>query len=179
MIDTRLWTCPGCGETYRIRQDHDDPVVCARCVPDEGEAKREPGSKSIDWICPHCAYRFSEEPKRKRKCPDCGGRLFRWSDPDIKGATKILVTESQLRELQRKWIRKHARRELQELKKNGVPRAEIIAALDNRSCEACIEDDGAIWPVDIALREMPIPHNGDGDCRCIWAGVIRNAEANK
>lgn len=162
-VDRRLWECPECSRQYRIPAGAADPGVCIEC------RRIRTANRDRTRTCPHCGHDFGGPPKGKRKCPTCSGKLIRWKDWDA-GVT-LLVTDAELREIQRKETRKHARKSLLELKELGLKRAKIIAAMDRKSCEACLEADGDKWPVETALRMMPIPHDGEGHCRCSWSGV--------
>jgi len=61
------------------------------------------------------------------------------------------------------------------------PNTKKVKILSPKGCEECAKLDGKIYPIDKALKEMPIPvknckhHNnneGHGWCRCTWVPVI-------
>ncbi len=118
--------------------------------------------------CPHCEHDFKHPPKGKRKCPECGTKLSRWKDDD--NEQTLLVTEAQKRDLQRSRVRGWAERALNELRSEGIKQAEIVAAMDNRSTQNCLAADGQVLSVAKAMKEMPIPHDGEGECRCCFVG---------
>ena len=187
-------------------------------------------------LCPYCSFDFGDIPKRKRKCPSCGGVVYLKSTPANRD--KRLMTASEAESAEDLWQKYHTRQaststlsafdidvseleyelkigapserdalkiilnriansktklhtrkmafghlaamaeqdgepfseflkmstrcELLNYKASGVKRVEIFTAGENNSCQVCQGNAGTIFPIEEALRAMPIPCN-----RCI------------
>ncbi len=66
--------------------------------------------------------------------------------------------------------------QLRDLEKHSdfITQVEVLATLDDGSCESCLKADGRNYPLKQALKLMPIPHgaNEEGVCRCCWIAVF-------
>ena len=139
-----------------------------------------------DSLCPYCNYRFTEMPKRSCKCPECKKYIYRIRDYDIKEYQ--LITEEQHNKLveiaaKDNWkdTEKYAHSTLRRYQKSGVKQVKISAVGD--SCPACRAQNGKVYSMEDALKEMPIPcknctfdlheeHASIGWCRCVYIPEI-------
>jgi DNA-directed RNA polymerase subunit RPC12/RpoP len=55
----------------------------------------------VEDICPYCSTRLSKRPQRKAKCPHCRKFIFVRTRPTDR--KRVLVTESQVKEIETQW----------------------------------------------------------------------------
>jgi len=71
-------------------------------------------------------------------------------------------------------LEKTARLSLLELQQDGVTHVTISTANDTYVCDSCKAMEGKVIAIDLALRELPIPHvcTSNGGCRCMYLPVL-------
>ena len=67
--------------------------------------------------------------------------------------------------------------QLLDYKQNGVKKVRWVASYGERTCPGCKSLNDQIFPIDKALKEMPLPlkecKNLDNGCRCCWISIVK------
>ena len=69
--------------------------------------------------------------------------------------------------------RREAKQELQRMREVGVKKVETLTCQDERVCPQCKALDGKIMQIATALKNLPVPNQCSGDCRCIYLAVFK------
>jgi hypothetical protein len=62
---------------------------------------------NVDPVCPCCNFKFDRKPRNKKKCPNCGSLIYLTTRPYDR--ERVLVSESQAKEIKEQWNRYHNR----------------------------------------------------------------------
>jgi len=62
---------------------------------------------NIDPICPCCNFRLDKKPGKRKKCPNCGAFIYVLPRPYDR--ERVLVTESQAKQIKEQWNQHHNR----------------------------------------------------------------------
>ena len=62
---------------------------------------------NIDPICPCCNFRLEKRPRKTKKCPNCGAFIYVLPRPYDR--QRVLVTESQAKQIKEQWNQHHSR----------------------------------------------------------------------
>jgi NADH pyrophosphatase NudC (nudix superfamily) len=163
-----------------------------------GEGKK-PNAESAANTCPYCGSPVESTPKRKARCPHCGGDIYVRSNPyglsslvseadaacldwlksfevSVKQYKKIQkATEAKsLRDIIIAIQQESRKSDLLNHKRNGVKKVEIYGALDDRMCQACLSLHNKQLRIDEALNAQPLPVRdcANSFCRCVYLAVV-------
>ncbi|MBC8391410.1 MAG: hypothetical protein H8E17_02430 [Deltaproteobacteria bacterium] len=62
---------------------------------------------NIDPVCPCCNFRFDKKPGKTKKCPNCGAFIYVLPRPYDR--ERVLVSESQAKQIKEQWNQHHNR----------------------------------------------------------------------
>jgi hypothetical protein len=124
--------------------------------------------------CPYCNVRLEKLPRTKKRCNGCGNTI-RVKEGSLYTDAEFEKEEEKERRKLFKELNIYRVEDLMDYMKSGVVQhVEILAVMDERTCENCKKWNGKKIPLDQAIKESVLPiRNCTGSwCRCSYAPVV-------